>query len=477
MLGGNLLSMSALSLYRNVVQFGMSMALTAFIAPADYGLVVFTLPFLALIAMLTDLGLSSAITRAPTLDREQAGAALTLMTAAGMVFALLLGLGGYPLSLAIAMPGLGGIMAGMALVVVLTVTATTPRALLERRLQYGRIAVIEAAAVFVSAGIGLFAAWRGAGASSLVIYNFVNNAIRAAAFLWLARGDLEWNTRWRSLGALISFGGWVLASNLLNFLARNSDNLLIGAYLGAAAVGLYGLSYQFMLAPLMAITWPASAILLATLRQEANHPARAAQMLEAVLGATAMIAFPAMVFLCFGLTFPVTALLSPRWQAVPEIVAWLAPIGALQSVSSYNGAVLLVAGHARTQFWFTIFNTVLLVATFVIALPFGLMMLVRAYAVAAAFSSIVQLALIVRYSAMRWSDLAATLTPAVIATLAGVGAVTAVIGLHANSWLLWFAMAGLYGVIVLGCYAFLARRLRPRFAILIARSPAQGVAA
>ena len=60
MLARNMLSMSGLSLYRNAVQFGMNVAIAAFVLPGDYGLIVFTTPFLVLIAMLTDLGMTSA---------------------------------------------------------------------------------------------------------------------------------------------------------------------------------------------------------------------------------------------------------------------------------------------------------------------------------------------------------------------------------------------------------------------------------
>ena len=46
MLARNLASMSALSLYRSGLQFGLNIVLARFITPADYGLVVFTAPFL-----------------------------------------------------------------------------------------------------------------------------------------------------------------------------------------------------------------------------------------------------------------------------------------------------------------------------------------------------------------------------------------------------------------------------------------------
>lgn len=469
MLGSNMLSMSALSLYRNAVQFAMSIVVTAFIPPAEYGLVVFTLPFITLIAMLTDLGLSSAITRAPALTREDAGAAFSLMLSAGAGFAVLLALMARPIEFALAMQGLADIMSGMAVVVLLTIAAATPRALLERRLRYGKIALIEALAVLIGALSGLAAAISGAGAWSLVLYNVVNHLLRAGCFLWLSRDDLLWNTRWRTLAPLISFGGWVLGTNLLNFLARNSDNLLIGAQLGAAAVGVYGLSYQFMLAPLMAITWPASGILLSVLRQHQLDAERACDLLEGVITVTAVIVFPTMAFLVFGLSFPVAALLSPHWQGTPWIVAHLAPVGALQSIASYNGAVLMVAGKARLQFKMTVINTVALVATFLIALPFGLHAFVIAYACTSSLLCILFLTLITNYTGIDWRRLARAMAPALIATATGLLITDLATDLAASTWLEWIAMTGIYGCAVMFAYWVLLGRLKTSLAILVAR--------
>ena len=471
MLGKNMLSMSALSLYRNAVQFGMNIAIAAFVQPGDYGLVVFTTPFVVLIAMLTDLGMTSAITRAPKLSREEVGAAMAAMTIGGAGCALLLATAAYPLQWSLGMAGLGPVMIGMSFVVVLSVAAATPRALLERQLRYGLIASLEAGAIAIAAVIGLVAAWHGAGVWSLVIYNLINHGLRAAVFGWSARGGLALNLGFRRLGSLLSFGGWVLASNVLNFFARNSDNLLIGASLGAAAVGVYGLSYQFMLAPLMAITWPTSAILLSTLRHEDPHGARATGMVESVLTATAMLSVPAMIYLTFGLGFPVDTLLSGRWHEVPLIVAWLAPAGALQSIASYNGALLMVAGRARAQFALTVVNTIVLVATFVIALPFGLFALVKAYTVVITLLSMAFLTMIVGLTGLSWRRLLRALMPAVVATSAGLIGVALTTGLKPASWAGWIGATAVYGTLVLGTYGVLHARVRSALAVLVARGP------
>jgi O-antigen/teichoic acid export membrane protein len=471
-LGKNILSMSGLSLYRNAIQFGMNIAIAAFVAPGDYGLVVFTTPFVVLVAMLTDLGMTSAITRAPTLSHGEAGAAMGAMMLGGLVCAALLIAAAWPLEHAIGMAGLAPVMAAMAGVVILSISAATPRAMLERALRYAHIARIEAIAIAVSAAVGIFAAWHGGGVWSLVLYNLLVQSLRLSAFWWTARRQVRPNLQFAQLGRLLSFGGWVLASNILNFLSRNSDNLLIGASLGAAAVGVYGLSYQFMLAPLMAITWPTSAILLATLRNEDPHGARAQAMVESVLSATALLVMPAMLYLTFGLAFPVGALLSERWSAVPGIVAWLAPAGALQAIASYNGALLMVAGRARAQFVLTVINTAILVTTFVLTLPHGLTTLVHAYTIVITLLSLAFLALIVTLTGLGLRRLVDALAPALLASGVGVLAAAATTGTHPHSWLGWTSATAIYGAAVLGCYAAFHAHIRATLAVMLARGAA-----
>lgn len=473
MLGRNMLSMSGLSLYRNAVQFGMNIAVAATVAPGAYGLIVFTTPFLVLLAMLTDLGISSAIVRAPTLSRDEAGAAWGAMLAGGAGCAVLLALSAWPVEHLVAMPGLAPVMAAMAGSMWLGIAAATPRALMERELRYGRVASIEAGAIAVSAVLGVGLAWAGGGVWSLVAYNVATQGLRAAAFGWTARSRVRLNLGFRAIGPLVSFGGWVLVTNLLSFVARNSDNLLIGTWLGAAAVGVYGLAYQFMLVPLMAITWPTSAILLSTLRDRAIGGEDAQRLVESVLSATALVTVPAMAYLTFGLAWPVEALLSARWAPVPAIVAWLAPAGALQSIASYNGALLLAAGRPRAQFILTVISTALLLATFVAALPFGLMVLVRAYVGMVTLSSLAFIALIVSLTGLTWRRLAASLGPAVGATLLGLAAAR-LGGSATGNWFDWARATALYGAVVLGSYALFGAHVRRTVSVLAMRPAATG---
>ncbi len=370
MLARNMASMSALSLYRNAVQFALNILMARFILPAEYGLLVFTAPFLAFLGLRTDLGLSSAIVRSKGLSERQTSAAFTLTLLLGVALALLLGALAWPIQNLVHMRGLGPVMAAMSGVVLLNVASSVPRALLERHLRYGRIAGIEATAVLISAAAAVVAALLGAGVWALVGYNLLTQLLRAVAFGWLARSDLRLEFGWTGLKPLLTY-------------------------------------------------------------------------------------------LTFGLSYPLHLVLSPRWDGVPAIVTWLAPLGALQSIASYNGAILLATGKPRLQFLLSLANTI-------VTVRFGLFPLIRTYVVVASAMSLVMLAVTVRASAITWGDLGRAMAPAAGATAAGLAAALLVGRLADSDGLRWTVSTLAFAVVVLAAYAGMFRHMRSSLAALVA---------
>ncbi|PZU07039.1 lipopolysaccharide biosynthesis protein [Sphingomonas sp.] len=408
----NFATMSALSVFRSAVQLGINVLLAFFIDPGEYGLVAFSTPFIVLISMLTDLGMSSALVRMEVLDRKTVGAAFTLLISVGVALGTLLIASTPFIAHGVHMPGLPGVLSGMAFGAILSIAAIVPRAMLERALDYSKIALTESAAVTIAAVTAVALAASGAGVWALVSFTIITNALRAIVFCFLARHTLSLSLEWRRCAGIVTFGGWVLLTNLVTFLARNFDNLLIGAVLGAASVGLYGLSYQFMMIPMIAVTWPASGVLLATLSRGGYDAEQAERITLATIGVTAAITFPLMI--CLSLVFPELAnsAMSPKWQGIGDILAWLAPLGALQSIAAYNGALLLVAGKARAQFLYSVLNTVATMLFCIVGIRWGLMGMVKAVALIGTIMSLGFLALIVGVARLHWLKLARALVPA-----------------------------------------------------------------
>jgi O-antigen/teichoic acid export membrane protein len=456
---GNLLSMSGVNVVKALVQFAMMTLMTRFVGPAEYGLVTFSLPFMAFIALFTDLGMSSAMIQRPSLSNREAGAAITLMASIGLGCALVMSVLSAPLAGAVGMAGLPAVLSALCASIVLSICALGPRALLERALDYRRIAIIEASATLAAFVTGVALALAGFGIWSLVIFYVLTQAIRAVWFWLAARKWVELNFDWGHVGVILHIGGWVLASNLLNFGARNAGNFLIGAWLGPAAVGLYGLATQFMMLPLMMLSWPASGVLLATLSNNAAREARRspAPIVAAMLRLTALAAFPSMFYLVFGAHYLAKALISPRWGEAAPLIAVLAPVGAIQSLATYVGAVLLSRGEARLQFWTSAANSLLMIGTFLWAPKLGLLGIAKLYFVASTFLCCGLVYLVARKSELSMAELGKSLAPGFLATSVGLVLVGFLVGEAPSTFSSWLQATVIYVCAAMAVFALSAK--------------------
>ena len=60
---------------------------------------------------------------------------------------------------------------------------------------------------------------------------------------------------------MAGFSGRLFGSRLLFYFNRNVDNVLVGRYLGSAALGVYSLAYNVMLLPFNQIASPIQDVL------------------------------------------------------------------------------------------------------------------------------------------------------------------------------------------------------------------------
>jgi O-antigen/teichoic acid export membrane protein len=467
MLLKNIASMTTVNLFKAVAQFAVYTVAALYTSPDEYGLVAFSMPFIAFISLITDLGLSTALVRQPNLTPQQAGAAFTLMLVVGVACAALLSAGSVAFGPHLTVAGVAPVLSALCVAAVFSVTAATPRALLERRLQYGTIAVIEGVSVSGAVAVSIALSIAGFGVWALVIYNVLIQLLRAVLFLKNASRHFEMNWKWPLVTPLLSFGGWVLVTHLLNFAARNADNILVGEFLGAAAVGLYGFAYQFMILPLMTITWPAGAVLLSTVSQESTTESDTRQMVGALVAVTAAATFPAMIYLVFGMEFLVQNFFAEKWRGVELIVGILAPVGAIQSVAAYNGPLLLARGEARLQFLVGVLNSIALLAAFFASVRFGLLPLVATYASVAVLASLLMIALISRKAYMGTFGIVNYLYVPVLGTAAGLAAVALAGLMDAATVGGWIAASGLYAAVILAVYGIFFRKLKGQVMLLL----------
>ncbi len=441
--------MTGLNVTKAAATLLTSIMIAGVASPEEFGLVAFAIPLMALMTLVTDVGLSSAIVRHPELTREQAGAAIGMMGVAGLLGGLLIAFGAEPIEAAIEMPGLGQVLAGFAVVTACSIWATAPRALLERELAYPHVVAVESAALAIALVVFSIGLRSSLGILALVGFHATLQLIRAFAFTWYARGLFRVNLDFARITTLVQVGGWVFVTNLLSYCARNIDRMLIGSVLGAASLGLYGLAYQFMIIPLMLISWPVSGVLLSTLSRMDAAGSDKRTVICAVVTATASITLPMMTFLMFGLRYPIDAFYASRWEGLADLVMILAPVGAIQAIAVYNSAVLIQKGAVRMNFYLGLVNGLTLSGVFLATVWFGLTTLVIGYALGAVAVSVMMIYFMCREASIGIRTFVRCLLPGGAAAILGLAAVALLVGINPRSTENWALCTAIYTAAVI----------------------------
>jgi hypothetical protein len=258
------------------INFASSLALTLFLDPADFGLVGFGYAVLAVVDMLVDFGIGSAIVQRKELGPRTVDVAFTINVLLAVAATSLIALFGGGLWL------LGGDWQADAVMLwwlapscLFTAVVTMPRALLTRALRLDAIAKVLLGSAVVRAVASLGAAALGSGPYALVIGGYAG---AVALVLMLRRHEHSrmrwcWNTPERP--ELLAFGVRLTMFNLVNTVLMNADAFVLKPLLGSEAFGLFALARRLLFQPVEMAGNVARSVLFPMLARVQHRRARA----------------------------------------------------------------------------------------------------------------------------------------------------------------------------------------------------------
>ncbi|MDB5422323.1 MAG: polysaccharide biosynthesis protein [Brevundimonas sp.] len=363
-MGGTQVSRVVLTLVSTVI-------VARLLSPGDYGVIAMVAPVTSFVMLFQDLGLSSATIQAGTISGPQSSSLFWRNIVASCAIAAVLVL----MSPAVAW-FYGDIRAGLvtaasALSVLIVGLSLQHAALMTREMRFAAISVIDVstAAIGVLATVVLALMLRSYWAI------FIGALIAASArtvLIWFRSG---WRPSRPSLihdvSDLARFGRHVMSFNLINFVLRNADNVLIAKVSGAAALGLYDRSYRLMMFPIQTINQPINRLMLPVLSRLVMEPGRYRKAFLLSASVVCWVALPGIV-LATVLSDPlVRFLLGERWAAAGPIFFWLGLTGVVQTVPNLTGALFQSTGSTRTMVRWSIFSAVVTLAGFGVGLTWG----------------------------------------------------------------------------------------------------------
>ncbi|MGJ0507140.1 MAG: lipopolysaccharide biosynthesis protein [Methylocystis sp.] len=227
-------------LLRQGVQFAISVVLARLLLPSDYGTVALLALFVGVAGVLAEGGMSSALIQRPDVADDDLSTVFWFNLSAATIGAAVLWLIAPAIAALFDKPVLEPLARAMGVNLIVATCGSIQQALFTRRLDFRPVTIASVVSMLLSGGVAIGAAWHGFGVWALAAQTLTASAA-TTLMLWQ-------QSRWRpkpiislaSARRLFGFGGYMLASALLDVAFNQGYTLIIGRLYGAGEVGLYG---------------------------------------------------------------------------------------------------------------------------------------------------------------------------------------------------------------------------------------------
>jgi PST family polysaccharide transporter len=364
-----------------IVQLTAMSLLARMLGPREFGLWSLVQPIVQFFLVFRDIGLTAATVNSDDITPEEVTSLFWLSVGAGCAIALLL-FAAAPLAAAFyAEPRLTAVLWVMASTFVLNSISAQYTALFQRIFRFKALAAVEIGAHVLGTATGVFGALRGYGYWALIAIPVVTQLVQMIATIAISSwqpGRPRWEARTSSMAR---FGSAITGFNLLNYFARNADNLLIGKYWGMSVLGYYGRAYGLMMAPLYQVIYPLNQVVVPVLTRIRADVTAYTQTFARLLCLVTVVCCPGVTCLLLARHGVVRLLLGPAWGEVVAIFLPLAWAALVQPVNNCAGWVMLSEGRSKDMFVWGLLGGVLTVMSIVGGLPWGARGVAIGYAV------------------------------------------------------------------------------------------------
>ena len=344
----------------------------ALVTPADLGLASIVLAVIAILSAVTELGLGVALVQAKDPTKKQIDSLFWLSFVVSAGFYLLVFAAAPLVAWFYDDTRLTALLQVQGLNLVIFSFFFVSRTMMQRDLQFGRLALIENSSLLLASGSMVFLAWKGYGVWAFVIAEVVNRAVQALACQACRPYLPRLRFRLDDIRSMLGFGLYATGSRLLYNFYTNIDYLIVGKVFSGEVLGIYTLAYRIVSDPVRAlaaivnqVAYPAFARLQDQLERLRLYFFTVARLSMTLIGTLFMIlvVYLDQVLLLFDYH---------EWMNAVPLVYVFAFLGLIRSVAPLVPQLLNAVGRARLNFLYALSCSVLMPIAFLVGSAFSI---------------------------------------------------------------------------------------------------------
>lgn len=224
---------------RQSLQFGVSIALARLLSPEEFGTIALLYLFIGIASAFVDSGFSAALIQQREVTKADESTVFWFNLLIGALAAMALWAVGPTISnfygLRILMP----LMNVMALNIFISALGSIHATLFAKRLEFRTLMKVSAVATVFSGVTAVYMASNDFGIWALAAQTVVATSVTTAMLWVLSKWRPSFIFSMESARRLFGFGGYMLASSLLNIIYGRAYSLLIGKFYGVSELAFY----------------------------------------------------------------------------------------------------------------------------------------------------------------------------------------------------------------------------------------------
>ncbi len=355
------------------LQFIQVIILARLLSPSDFGLMAIVVAMLAFTQIFSDLGVSNAIIHHRNVSHEELSSLYWLNVCAGAVLMFVLMAASSPISTFYEEPLLKPLLKIVAIYFLISALGQQLRVVAEKELRFSVIARIDLVAAFV--GFSITVIWVSLSPTVTSIVVGLNaSALTRTGMSWLLLAN-----GWRPLLRLhvgeitqfLSFGGYIMARNIVNTIGSQADIIIGGRLLHAPDLGLYSLPRDFSLRLIAVVNPVITRVGFPVMAEAQTDQLLLKKIYLRITRMTASVNCP--LYLAMAVFAPeiVLLLFGDQWTESTQLLQVLALWALLRSLVNPAGSLLLAKGRADLAFKWNMLILILVVPVIMVGVQYG----------------------------------------------------------------------------------------------------------
>ena len=360
----------------------ISIVLTRLLLPEDFGLYGMVLVFTGFAAVFLDMGFGAALVQKLDVGQHHKNAVFWFNIAVGALITLILATAAPYIASFFDEPVLQPLTVAISVIFLINSFAVVQVALLQKAMDFRTLAAAQLTGVVVAGAIAIYLAFKGFGVWSLVAMSVTSATINVMVLWAIAPWRPDLSLRWDALRDLSKFSLNLVGFSIFNYWFRNGDNLLIGRYVGSAALGFYARSYAILVVPVFQISGIISIVMFPALSAIQKDVEQVREIYLTSISIVSLATFPLTLGLLVMSRSFVLALFGEKWAVMIPILQVFCLLGLIQSIGTTTS--LIYQSQGRTDIllrWGLIAGTIYIIS-FVVGLRWGAFGVAVAYTVA-----------------------------------------------------------------------------------------------